>query len=246
MTERDALLADDRARRYALDPESSFIVQAPAGSGKTELLIQRYLRLLQTVDDPEEVLAITFTNKAAAEMRIRVIEALNRAQTGSPPSAPHERLTFDLSCAVLERDRSLDWGLDENESRLRIQTLDSLNAHIAGMQPLTTSSATAGNTIPTEAQLDAFYDQAAAATLDYLADSGSYRDAAASVLSHLDSDTGLYIRYLSAMLKTRDQWLPLIGAGIADEDDAGAARQVLERTLSGIVEEALTPILRCR
>ena len=243
MTDEQALLADDRARRDALDPATSFIVQAPAGSGKTELLIQRYLRLLQTVDYPEEVLAITFTNKAAAEMRIRVIEALNQAKTGSPPAAPHERLTFDLSRAVLERDESREWGLATNDSRLRIQTLDSLNAHIAGMQPLTTSSATAGNAIPTEAQLDALYEQAAAATLDYLADSGAYRDAAASVLTHLDSDTGLYIRYLSAMLKTRDQWLPLIGAGIASNDDADAARRILERTLSAIVEEALQRVV---
>ncbi len=239
MTDATQLVADDEARRAALEPETSFIVQAPAGSGKTELLIQRYLRLLDTVDHPEEVLAITFTNKAAAEMRIRVVEALNRAKASDIPDAEHERLTYDLSLAVLKRDKALSWGLAQNDSRLRIQTLDSLNAHIATMQPLTTSSATAGNAIPTEAQLDAFYEQAAAATLDYLADAGTFRDATASVLSHLDSDTGLYIRYLSAMLKTRDQWLPLIGGGIANEASADTARQVLEGTLGAIVSEAL-------
>ena len=45
--------ADWAAREQALDPSRSFIVQAPAGSGKTELLIQRYLRLLSIVDDPD-------------------------------------------------------------------------------------------------------------------------------------------------------------------------------------------------
>src|SRR5450759_4906846 len=87
-------------RREALDAQRSFIVQAPAGSGKTELLIQRYLMLLASVDEPEEIAAITFTRKASAEMRKRVLEALQRARNDDAPAEPHQALTWELARAL--------------------------------------------------------------------------------------------------------------------------------------------------
>src|ERR1035437_8055778 len=97
-------IPDLHAREQALAPSRSFIVQAPAGSGKTELLIQRYLGLLATVNEPEEIVAITFTRKAAAQMRERVLEAFAQVIAGKAPASDHERRTHELARAAMARD----------------------------------------------------------------------------------------------------------------------------------------------
>ena len=101
------MIADREQRQRALDPSRSFIVQAPAGSGKTTLLVDRYLKLLSIAKKPEEVLAITFTRKAAAEMRKRVIEKLHETPALAPVAGEIAHrlriLTIDAFCASLTR-----------------------------------------------------------------------------------------------------------------------------------------------
>ena len=130
---------DAAQRERALDVTRSWIVEAPAGSGKTGLLIQRYLKLLasENVTQPAEVLAITFTKKAAAEIRERVLVSLESAAHDAPANeSQFDRETRTLAKAVLEKDRRLKWGLLETPQRMNLKTIDSLCALIAGSMPV--------------------------------------------------------------------------------------------------------------
>ena len=86
-------LSDHSARQQALDTQASYIVSAPAGSGKTGLITQRVLGLLCQVENPEEILCITFTRKAASEMKGRIHKALLAAAEKPRPSEDFKALT---------------------------------------------------------------------------------------------------------------------------------------------------------
>ena len=222
---------DQRAR--ALDPTRSFIVQAPAGSGKTELLIQRYLALLARVEDPESVVAITFTRKAAGEMRRRVLEALEKA-AGPEPEQPHEAETWRLARAVREHDAALGWDLVRNASRLRVRTIDSLCESLVRRMPWLSRLGAPPEIVEIAAGL---YRKAARRTIDLVED-GAHRTSLARVLSHLDNDYAALTEFLTAMLSRRDQWLRRLG-GVTD---AAAARPVLEQGMQRVIEEAVDAV----
>ena len=133
----DALDLDREARKRAVRPTGSFIVQAPAGSGKTTLLTLRFLHLLAEVERPEQIVAITFTRKAASEMRHRIVAALRKA--GEPLQEHADERAEELhrhASAALARSRELGWGLEQNPARLHVQTIDGLNHWLARRLPL--------------------------------------------------------------------------------------------------------------
>jgi ATP-dependent exoDNAse (exonuclease V) beta subunit len=116
-------LADDRARRQAVDPSSNVVLEASAGTGKTRVLVERYVNILRAGVDPEHILAITFTRKAAAEMRDRIIERLREMSRQSPLDLAiwrdlKERLgdiaisTIDAFCVSLLREFPLEADVD--------------------------------------------------------------------------------------------------------------------------------------
>jgi len=219
------VIADIAARRRALDPSASFIVQAPAGSGKTELLIQRYLKLLETVDTPDAVIAITFTRKAAGEMHTRVLEALRSAETGIAPEIEHERVTFHIARQVLEHDGRMGWNLFRNPAQMRIETIDALCAFITRRMPWL---ARFGAMPEISEKAEDLYREAARNTLRHVE---CDHPAVSFLLLHLDNDFAAAERLIAQMIERRDQWLRHTGAN----PDFARVRAELERSLQRLI-----------
>lgn len=197
----------DASERYrALNPENSFIVQAPAGSGKTTLLIQRYLRLLTCVDSPEEIIAITFTRKAAAEMRTRVLAVLelHQGEEHNNSDIEQDRLNRELSTTVLDRDQQLGWQLVSNPQRLRIQTIDALCASLVRQMPVLSEFGAPPRIAEHAHDL---YREAARITLDLIEKNGVIAQDIKKLLVHLDNDWARVESLVAEMLAKRDQWL---------------------------------------
>lgn len=235
--------ADTPIRENALDPHVSFIVQAPAGSGKTAVLIQRILVLLARVERlPEECLALTFTRKAAIEMRDRVLEALELAlKQETPPQEPYAQQTWRLAREVLKRDQKEGWNLLENPSRLKIQTLDALCASITKQMPMI-----AGFGVTPEIATDPMplYLKAAGNLIESL-ESKDLQDKEIqtdleNLLTHLDNHLEGAQRLLAEMLVFREQWLPSIGLSLPPH----VIRSALEKGLQTAVLDALNTVVK--
>lgn len=228
MTDLSKLPSDAAARLRALDSVASFLVQAPAGSGKTELLTDRILALLATVSRPEEIVAITFTRKAASEMHARVLQKLQRGQNDQPPQSEHGLRSWQLARAALAHDARMDWQIMAHPARLSIRTIDSFCAGLVRGMPWLTGL---GGMPAITDDARAHFDAAAAATLA-LADDF---DAVRVLLAHMDVDVGAAREALSGMLGHRDQWLPLLVRGVE--------RQAMQADLAQAVSEDLQHVV---
>ncbi|TAM46746.1 MAG: DNA helicase UvrD [Gammaproteobacteria bacterium] len=226
---------DAAERLQALDPARSFIVQAPAGSGKTELLTNRYLNLLAHVDHPEEVVAITFTRKAAAEMRSRVLLALESGAREARPVQTHKALTWDLARAVLTRDARAHWDIRANPGRLRIGTIDSFCSALTRQMPLL-SRLGAPPAIVEDAE--PLYREAARNLIGLLETDGSWSPAIEQLLLHLDNHLPRVEELLARMLARRDQWL----RHLADRGSERLRRETLEAALARLVRDVLATL----
>ncbi len=221
-------VVDAAERSRALEPTTSFIVQAPAGSGKTALLTRRVLTLLATVDEPEEILAITFTRKAAAEMQTRVVEALEQAAYNPEPESAFELEGYRLALAVLQRDKQRDWQLLQNPDRLRMSTIDALCALLAQQLPVTSTLGGIANPMEDASVL---YREAARRCLKF--GTTRYPCLLATVGNRFSQAETL----LGNMLASRDQWLRY--RSLFDLDDKSVLREWLEDQLAELVTRDL-------
>lgn len=229
---------DQDKRSKALDPTTSFIVQAPAGSGKTELLTQRFLVLLAMVPKaPEEVVAITFTRKAATEMRTRILNAFYAAKTEKPPIEAHALKTWQLARKVLERDEQDNWNLLSNPNRLRILTIDALCARIAKSSPLLSNFGTAPNVVE---NAHPYYLQAAHRLLNSLDENEPFINSLKTLLLHLDNNYALVENLFVGMLSRRDQWLSHIMTHRGSID----SKEILETGLQNVICDTLDKTLK--
>ncbi|BBP46573.1 ATP-dependent helicase [Thiosulfatimonas sediminis] len=221
--ELDGQLDDAQARLQAIDPFHSFIVQAPAGSGKTSLLTQRYLGLLSQVKAPEQIVAMTFTKKAAAEMRERIMKALQLgAHSLAEDAGLVERNTWKLARKALQQDQNLGWQLLNNPNRLRIKTIDGFNSFLVGQMPVLSKM---GTQLKLSDKPQQVYQEAVRQVLQE-------EDFVPLVEPLLMLVNGRYTRaenLLCAMLAKRDQWMDHL-----QYVDSGA-REELQNALKEIV-----------
>lgn len=193
---------DKQQRLQALDPTQSFIVQAPAGSGKTTLLINRYLVLLAQAKRPEEILAITFTRKATAEMRDRIHEVLKDA--AAEPTRIQDEIVRELALNVLEHDHKMQWNLRHNTARLKIMTIDSFCSELVRKMPITTGL---GGIPNIEDNANKLYELAAERTIAHIEDNDTWSDACRQLLRIANGSWKKAEKLLSSMLASRDLWM---------------------------------------
>jgi ATP-dependent helicase/nuclease subunit A len=240
-----SLPPDWQARELALDVRQSWIVEAPAGSGKTGLLIQRFLKLLgeDGVTEPRQVLAITFTKKATEEIRERVVAQLDAAARRLPlrGDGGFEKTTRELAEAVLRRDEALGWGLLNDPRRLRVQTIDAVCAEIARSLPVLSGSG--GGLKPVE-DAGLLYREAARRTLMQLGgDDADLNASLTKLLLHRDGSLNDCERLIAEMLARREQWaefVPLRGEQLTEEYLDSVVLPKLERALDVAICASLT------
>ena len=236
-TPAKSLPPDHLERLRALDPSRSFLVQAPAGSGKTDLLTRRFLRLLAEVDDPGQILAITFTNAAAAEMRNRILGKLESASGNARPLDTDPFSTEVLARQALKHSKTLGWNLLDLPAQLRIKTIDSFCRDLALQQPLLSGL---GGGLAIADPATELYRRAARLSLEKVDEADpALKEALSELLLWRDNNWKDMEDLLVEMLKNRGRWMHDFIFDTAQ--DGEALRKRLERPFALAAVSSLSP-----
>ncbi len=234
---------DQAQRKRALEASRSILVEAPAGSGKTDLLTRRFLRLLAEVEEPGRIIAITFTKAAAAEMRHRIIaeleNAVARGVTAEAGVDHGDEFSMEaLARRALERSQALGWNLVELPAQLRILTIDAFCRELALAQPLLVGL---GGGLEIAGQPADLYRRAARRTLEHI-DSADpeLRGAIEALLLWRDNNWQEMEELLVQMLCQRDRWMH--GFVLEREQDWEALRERLERPFARAVSAKIAAL----
>jgi ATP-dependent helicase/nuclease subunit A len=232
---------DQAQREQALDATRSILVQAPAGSGKTDLLTRRFLRLLGEVDDPGQVVAITFTIAAAAEMRHRILSELEKAAGPETEGFDEEFSICGLARRALDLSNARGWKLLDLPAQLRISTIDSFCRELALQQPLLSGL---GGGLAIAEQPKDLYRRAARQTLNQIGNpsNAALSEAVEALLVWRDNNWQELEDLLVGMLEKRDRWMH--DFVLSHDPDWDALRTRLERPFVNAVRETLTEVSR--
>ncbi|WP_058189720.1 UvrD-helicase domain-containing protein [Terracidiphilus gabretensis] len=238
-----SLPPDQTQREQALAPNQNILVQAPAGSGKTDLLTRRFLRLLSEVDDPTQIVAITFTKAAAAEMRHRIVTELEKVAASNEDdglTTNHDAFAMaTLAHRALQWLTERGWQLDDLPVQLRITTIDAFCREIAIQQPLLGGL---GGTLEIAAEPEELYRRAAQSTLAQLGapESAANTELLQSIemLLELQDNNWQEIEdQLVEMLSKRDRWMH--DFLLQHEPDWNALRTRLEQPFAAAAGQSL-------
>ncbi|MBD3587237.1 UvrD-helicase domain-containing protein [Salinimonas sp. HHU 13199] len=227
----------DRTSKDSIVQLQHTLLDASAGTGKTSELVKRTLQAYLAVSTPDQVLDLTFTNKAASEMRQRIISELKNADLETFVESTHEKEMRSLATKVLARDKALGWDILKNPNQLEIKTFDSLCSSIVSQVPLTSK---VGGAAVVADNPTSIYKLAADELLrDYKKDC-AWSSNVRRLLQHVNHNFETASSMLVELLGSRDQWLPII----LEAKNTAERRAALEKNNLKLLNVIFTPFIR--